>query len=105
MYFNIANASSSVHHWKLLAGVGGREREEFKKRREPEITLEIVDWQLSGIFSANTGFHNTLDGYLLLLGNSSCVKSSKGLKKNHETEQKEKTNMHRFPANYCKEKW
>lgn len=90
MYFNIANASSSVHHWKLLAGVGGREIEEFKKRREPEITLEIVDWQLSGIFSANTGFHNTLDGYLLLLGNSSCVKSTKGLEKNHKTKQKEK---------------
>lgn len=90
MYFNIANASSSVHHWKLLAGVGGREIEEFKKRREPEITLEIVDWQLSGIFSANTGFHNTLDGYLLLLGNSSCVKSTKGLKKKHKTKQKEK---------------
>lgn len=43
--------------------------------------LDLVDWQLSGIFSASTGFRNPLDGYLLLLGNSSCVKSTGGLKK------------------------
>lgn len=42
--------------------------------------LDIVDWQLLGIFSASTGFRNPLDGYLLLLGNSSNVKSISGFK-------------------------
>lgn len=67
--------------------------------------LDIVDWQLSGIFSANTVFCNTLDGYLLLLGNSSCVKSTRGFKKKKQQQRKEKNNMHHFPANYYKEKW
>lgn len=53
--------------------------------------LDIVDWQLSGIFSANTGFRNTLDGYLLLLGNSSCVKSTRGFKKKKKNRQKNTT--------------
>lgn len=61
-----------------MEGVGNRR---MKKRRETEIILDIVDWKLSGIFSASTGFHNPLDGYLLLLGNSSCVKSTSGFKK------------------------
>lgn len=108
MYFNIANASSSVYHWKLLAGVeeGGEEKWKIKKRREPEIMSDTGDWQLSDIFSANTVFCNTLDGDLLLLGNSSCVKSTRGLeKKKKEEKEKRKNNMHHFLANYYKEKW
>lgn len=50
--------------------------------------LDIVDWQLSGIFSASTGFRNPLDGYLFLLGNSSCVKSISGFKKKKKPERK-----------------
>lgn len=64
--------------------------------------LDIVDWQLSGIFSANTGFRNTLDEYLFLLGNGGCVKSTRGFIKKKK---KEKNNMHHFLANYYKEKW
>lgn len=65
--------------------------------------LDIVGWQLSGIFAARTVFCNVHDKYLLILGNSSCVKSIGGLK-NPQTQQKLKTNMHHFPANYYKGK-
>lgn len=107
MYFNIANASSSVHHWKLLAGVeeGGEEKWKIKKRREPEIMSDTGDWQLSDIFSANTVFCNTLDGDLLLLGNSSCVKSTRGLEKKKKKGERKKEKQHAsFPCKLLQRK-
>lgn len=65
--------------------------------------LDIVDWQLSGIFSANTGFRNTLDGYLLLLGNSSCVKSTRGFKKKKKKTDR-KTQHASFPCKLLQRK-
>lgn len=67
--------------------------------------LDLVDRQLSGIFSASTGFRNPLDGYLLLLGNSSCVTSSGGFEKIKSQKIKNPKYICNFPANYCKGKW
>lgn len=51
--------------------------------------LDIVGQQLSGIFSASTGFRKPRDGYLLLLGNNSFVNSTSGFKKiKSQTEKK-----------------
>lgn len=102
-----------MHHLLYITGScwlesrwGGEEKWKIKKRREPEIMSDIGDWQLSDIFSANTVFCNTLDGDLFLLGNSSCVKSTRGLKKKKKQQkEKRKNNMHHFLANYYKEKW
>lgn len=65
---------------------------------------DIGDWQLSDIFSANTVFCNTLDGDLFLLGNSSCVKSTRGFKKKNTAERKKEKQHASFPCKLLQRK-